>query len=127
AAGGAGSRRQGAGRAADDHPAGDRGRPAGGRDRRRGGQGGDGGTRHRGPARPEGSPGAAGAARILVPGRGRGGATYGAEGGPVIVLAGDVGGTNARLATVELNGGTARIAQQSRYPSGDYPGLTPIV
>jgi glucokinase len=45
----------------------------------------------------------------------------------VIVLAGDVGGTNARLATVELNGGTARIAQQSRYPSGDYPGLTPIV
>jgi len=44
-----------------------------------------------------------------------------------MVLAGDVGGTNARLATVELNGRTARIAQQNRYPSGDYPGLTPIV
>jgi len=45
----------------------------------------------------------------------------------MIVLAGDVGGTNARLATVELNGRTARVAQQSRYPSRDYPGLTPIV
>jgi glucokinase len=45
----------------------------------------------------------------------------------VIVLAGDVGGTNARLAIVELNGPTARIAQESRYPSGDYPGLSPIV
>ncbi len=45
----------------------------------------------------------------------------------MIVLAGDVGGTNARLATVEMNGRTARIAQQTRYPSGDYPGLTPIV
>ena len=45
----------------------------------------------------------------------------------MIVLAGDVGGTNARLATVEVNGRTARVAQQSRYPSRDYPGLTPIV
>jgi glucokinase len=45
----------------------------------------------------------------------------------VIVLAGDVGGTNARLAIVELNGGSAHIARQSRYPSRDYPGLTPIV
>jgi glucokinase len=45
----------------------------------------------------------------------------------VIVLAGDVGGTNARLAIVELNGSTARIVQQSRYPSHDYPGLAPIV
>jgi glucokinase len=45
----------------------------------------------------------------------------------VIVLAGDVGGTNARLATVELNGRSARVAQQARYPSRDYPGLTPIV
>jgi glucokinase len=45
----------------------------------------------------------------------------------VIVLAGDVGGTNARLATVELEGRTARIVRQSRYPSGDFPGLAPIV
>jgi glucokinase len=44
-----------------------------------------------------------------------------------MVLAGDVGGTNARLATVELNGRTAQIGRQSRYPSGDYAGLTPIV
>jgi glucokinase len=44
----------------------------------------------------------------------------------VIVLAGDVGGTNARLAIVELNGG-ARILRESRYSSRDYSGLTPIV
>ena len=42
-----------------------------------------------------------------------------------MVLAGDVGGTNARLATVELNGGAARIVRKSRYASGDYPGLAP--
>jgi glucokinase len=45
----------------------------------------------------------------------------------VIVLAGDVGGTNARLALVELDGRSARIARESRYPSRDYAGLTPIV
>jgi len=45
----------------------------------------------------------------------------------VIVLAGDVGGTNARLATVELDGRTARVVRKSRYASGDYPGLAPIV
>jgi glucokinase len=45
----------------------------------------------------------------------------------VIVLAGDVGGTNARLAVVELDGRTARIARERRYPSRDYPGLAPIV
>jgi len=45
----------------------------------------------------------------------------------VIVLAGDVGGTNARLATVEVDGRTARIVRERRYPSRDYPGLAPIV
>ncbi len=45
----------------------------------------------------------------------------------MIVLAGDVGGTNARLAIVELDGRTARIARERRYPSQDYPGLAPIV
>jgi glucokinase len=45
----------------------------------------------------------------------------------VIVLAGDVGGTNARLATVELNGHTARVARQTTYPSREYPAFTPIV
>jgi glucokinase len=45
----------------------------------------------------------------------------------VIVLAGDVGGTHARLATVEADGRTARILRDSRYRSADYPGLTPIV
>jgi glucokinase len=45
----------------------------------------------------------------------------------VIVLAGDVGGTNARLAVVEMDGRTARIDRERRYPSRDYPGLAPIV
>jgi glucokinase len=45
----------------------------------------------------------------------------------VIVLAGDVGGTNARLATVELDGRTARVVRKSRYASGGHPGLAPIV
>jgi glucokinase len=45
----------------------------------------------------------------------------------VIVLAGDVGGTNARLATVEVDGRSARIVREHRYPSRDYPGLGPIV
>jgi glucokinase len=44
-----------------------------------------------------------------------------------MVLAGDVGGTNARLAVVELNGTRARITRQGKYPSRDYPGLAPIV
>ena len=44
-----------------------------------------------------------------------------------MVFAGDVGGTNARLATVELEGGAARFVHQSKYPSADYPGLAPIV
>lgn len=45
----------------------------------------------------------------------------------MMVLAGDVGGTNARLAIVELNGRAARITREGRYASRDYPGLTPIV
>jgi glucokinase len=45
----------------------------------------------------------------------------------VIVLAGDVGGTNARLAIVELEGRTSRIVRQGRYPSAEHKGLAPIV
>jgi glucokinase len=43
------------------------------------------------------------------------------------VLAGDVGGTNARMAIVEVDGAAARIVRESRYASQDYPGLAPIV
>jgi glucokinase len=45
----------------------------------------------------------------------------------MIVLAGDVGGTNARLAIVDVDGCTARIVKEHKYPSRDYPGLAPIV
>ncbi len=45
----------------------------------------------------------------------------------MMVLAGDVGGTNARMALVEMNGRDARIVKESRYRSHDYPGLSPIV
>ncbi|MBA2245062.1 MAG: glucokinase [Gemmatimonadetes bacterium] len=44
------------------------------------------------------------------------------------VLAGDIGGTNARLAVVEIApGGTARILHSARYSSQSYSGLAPIV
>lgn len=45
----------------------------------------------------------------------------------MIVLAGDVGGTNARLALVEIEGPDAKIVEHARYPSREYPGLAPIV
>ncbi|HEY2825542.1 MAG TPA: glucokinase [Gemmatimonadales bacterium] len=45
----------------------------------------------------------------------------------MIVLAGDVGGTNARLALVELDGATTHVQREEHYPSHDYPGLGPIV
>ncbi len=45
----------------------------------------------------------------------------------MIVLAGDVGGTNARLALAEVDGHGVRIASQERYHSADYSGLGPIV
>lgn len=45
----------------------------------------------------------------------------------MIVLGGDVGGTNARLAVLELDGRTARILREQKYRSRDYPGLAPIV
>ena len=43
------------------------------------------------------------------------------------VLAGDVGGTNARLALAEVEGPSVRIDRERRYASRDYPGLAPIV
>lgn len=43
------------------------------------------------------------------------------------VLAGDVGGTNARLAVVEVADGEAVVRRQQTYPSAQYPGLAPIV
>lgn len=43
------------------------------------------------------------------------------------VLAGDVGGTNARLALVEVTNGRATIHEQRTYPSRAYSGLAAIV
>ena len=44
------------------------------------------------------------------------------------VLAGDIGGTNARLAIVELSSpAEARIVHEARYPSAAAPGLAPLV
>lgn len=45
----------------------------------------------------------------------------------MIVLAGDVGGTNARLALVDVQASGARVLQQQTYPSPRYPGLAPII
>jgi glucokinase len=44
-----------------------------------------------------------------------------------MVLAGDVGGTNARLALVEVNWPAVRIVREDHFPSREYPGLGPIV
>jgi len=43
------------------------------------------------------------------------------------VLAGDIGGTNARFATVEVTDATIRIVHDRRYPSAGAPGLGPLV
>jgi glucokinase len=45
----------------------------------------------------------------------------------MIVLAGDVGGTNARLALVEIDQRSARVLKSTTYPSPEYPGLMPII
>ena len=43
------------------------------------------------------------------------------------VLAGDVGGTNARLAIVELGDGPAHLVDERDYASGEADGLAPII
>jgi len=45
----------------------------------------------------------------------------------VKVLAGDIGGTNARFALVEVTDAAIRILHERRYPSGSAPGLAPLV
>jgi glucokinase len=45
----------------------------------------------------------------------------------VRVLAGDIGGTNARLAIIELSDGAARIVRGHIFPPRSAPGLAPIV
>jgi len=45
----------------------------------------------------------------------------------VIVLAGDIGGTHARLALVETAPGKVRLVRERTFPSRAYPGLAPIV
>ena len=42
------------------------------------------------------------------------------------VLAGDIGGTNARLAIADLGEGAPRIVREQHFPSGEAPGLAPI-
>lgn len=43
------------------------------------------------------------------------------------VLAGDIGGTNARLAVVQVAAGVTRIVYERRFPTHGTPGLAPIV
>ena len=45
----------------------------------------------------------------------------------MIVLAGDVGGTNARLALIEADERSLRVVRETKYVSRDFPGLAPIV
>lgn len=46
---------------------------------------------------------------------------------PVRVLAGDIGGTNTRLARLQVAGRKVEILAQATYPSRDYAGLDEIV
>ncbi|HEX6537466.1 MAG TPA: glucokinase [Gemmatimonadaceae bacterium] len=43
------------------------------------------------------------------------------------VLAGDIGGTHARLAVVDITRHTIRVVEAHAYASRDFPGLAPIV
>jgi glucokinase len=45
----------------------------------------------------------------------------------MFVLAGDIGGTNARIALIDVDGDAASVVRQERYRSRDFPGLAPIV
>jgi len=45
----------------------------------------------------------------------------------VRVLAGDVGGTHARLATFRVDDGRPSLVREASWPSEDYDGLAPIV
>lgn len=44
-----------------------------------------------------------------------------------MILAGDIGGTNARLALVELDGEALRIVREERYANEPHPGLESII
>lgn len=45
----------------------------------------------------------------------------------MIVLAGDVGGTHARLALVDVGPNALTIVRRQDFASRDYPGLTPVI
>ena len=107
---------------------GDRSRAQGSRDGGRRGQGGPGRAAPTRAHLTEGVPVQLARRGLLVSRSGRRRTAAGAAGAGVIVLAGDVGGTNARLGLVELNGQAARIAtERTLSVSRDYPGLSPIV
>jgi glucokinase len=44
-----------------------------------------------------------------------------------VVLAGDVGGTKSNLGLFEVESGLPRALRSARFPSADYPDLTPIL
>ena len=44
-----------------------------------------------------------------------------------MLIAGDIGGTNPRLALVSPDAGPRAFVAEHEYPSGDFPGLQPIV
>lgn len=44
-----------------------------------------------------------------------------------MILAGDIGGTNARLAFFDANNGRLKLVNEAAFPSRDYPGLEEIV
>ncbi len=43
------------------------------------------------------------------------------------VLVGDIGGTSARLAIIDIDAKSVRLIDQRRFASTDFDGLAPIV
>ena len=79
-----------------------------------------------GPRDPHALPVQLAARRRVVP-RSRGGGVEARAGAGMRVLAGDIGGTHARLAVVDVDERRVHIVREARYPSGDYPSLAPVV
>src|SRR6185312_12948148 len=109
----------------NDHAAGDRRRAPHGDDRSGRRQSGHCPARARRPPRPARAPIPVGARRRMDS-RPRRRVQADARAG-MRVLAGDIGGTHARLAVVDIDDQQVRLVREARYPSADYPSLSPIV
>src|SRR6185312_843417 len=109
----------------DDYAAGDRGSAPRGGHRRRRRQSGHRRTRARRSPRSARAARPTRARRRVVPRSRR--CVEARAGAGMRVLAGDIGGTHARLAVVDVDERRVHIVREARYPSSEYPSLAPVV